>query len=218
MPTEEGPRHCAGKLKGKLKLMPNTIFKTVVAIALAWLLSSPVFGQIPDTVRADLLEREIIAALETDDADKALNAIDEYRQLDVEVPPTVSFTDAELSGRRENVERQRKALEEYFNSADATHTQYENALNMLSGIESVITSAVDAREKALAAVGLPPEKLQKYLQTRAKGDFEDSIRKAASLEDYKNWYEQGDILSGYLITIHTPVSYTHLTLPTKRIV
>jgi hypothetical protein len=108
-------------------------------------LSLPASAQpaLPLTVQADMILREITAAITSNDAPGALSAIARYRSLGVAVPPRIAYFEARLAALTGDDERANRALAEYFQKVNSADPEYNAALDLYSGI--------DRRVKARAA-------------------------------------------------------------------
>ena len=122
-------------------------FFTLAILMSTLAFSFQVSAQLPKEVQADLLQKKIIAAIEQKDFDIAANLIDDYRALDISMPPAISMIDVKISKNNGNINRQKTALEEYFNNADQSHSAYEAALEMQLEIDDIINRKSNAESR-----------------------------------------------------------------------
>lgn len=88
------------------------------------------YAQLPNKVRADLLETRILDAAKRNDDRAALAAIAEYRTLQEVFPHPLLFVEAQAAHRTKDHWRALKALTAYLTGADRNSAQYRAAVGV----------------------------------------------------------------------------------------
>jgi len=104
-------------------------------------------------VRADLLQREIVAAYSAGNSAKVLSDIEEYHRIaggDVTVPVPLLFIEAKLSNTSGDFLRAKRAMQSYLNKANQKDSSYEEALRLWPTIQSAARPLEEAAANAAA--------------------------------------------------------------------
>lgn len=126
--------------------------KICVFAALAMLASAPpTFAQIPDTVRAEVLQRQIVSSIQDGDLDGAKSSIEALRKLDVKMPNRIELTAAKIDAAQEDYTASYQALTRYFKTATNADDGYDEAITLFAVIEPLYKAEqedIKARRRA----------------------------------------------------------------------
>jgi hypothetical protein len=126
---------------GHLKRMPrNTLVQQTpvgFVITACMACASAAFAQssLPDDVQADVLRAKIVKMAKVDgkghqDFAGILSSIDEYKKLDVDVPPVILLVEAKAAHANSDSVRAINALESYMMVADRKSQEYQQAVEL----------------------------------------------------------------------------------------
>lgn len=108
-------------------------------------------AQLPPEVHAKLLDRKIAAKIQANDLSSVEKLIGEYKSIGVEVPVTYYFMEAKIAGARDDFPTAKSALEQFFQSASATHQKFDAALDLYETFEKGMQEQNRIKEQAAKA-------------------------------------------------------------------